>query len=562
MNRIKKAIAVSIVSVLCLGTVFTAKSEVPANTNDMTASAAESLTLSDLPDDYQYATDWIWNNRITAEDSTGTKAKRYNSIFDQIIDGRGTINYVVRWQSYRTVTLEQRKQFETMLSQGINDWAKWLSGYEDWPYDHIDVNVVGWAVIDKSCLLDLQPDEIVYTDTEYYDSKNDTSNGTETIPDRLPNAPSELSRMDHFFDKNYEYPGGLDKRFDMYMWATQGFPAIGGCGGDWGQRLSDVAYLNMIDGTGIHVFEHELGHGFGMTDFYGGEGASDGFPPGGFPGNGTSLMMAGSSAEITDFDGWMLRYMWSNIKNDPDRFDLSSLPQNPDNTETTTTTTTTAASETTITTTTTTSEPFVPGEGEQLPITYDNSNKRWLVDTNNNSHITIQVKGLPYAGVSGTYGYWINNSAVWEQSSWSMPESLGPEGVGTFTVDIPEDKSTSQIQIKVNYYAQWDNDANDMVDRDKTSLEFTAIGSGKTQSSETTVTTVTTTTTETTTKTAEIIFGDVNDDKAISVADIIMMQKYLLGIDKMTLMSAGDLTKDNIINILDLCALKEMVFNK
>lgn len=101
---------------------------------------------------------------------------------------------------------------------------------------------------------------------------------------------------------------------------TQGFPNIGGCGGDWGQRLSDTAYLNMLDGSGIHVLEHEIGHGFGMTDFYGGEGESNGFPPGGFPGGENSLMMAGSAMKITDFDGWMLRYMWSKIKDEDGRF--------------------------------------------------------------------------------------------------------------------------------------------------------------------------------------------------------------------------------------------------
>ena len=91
-------------------------------------------------------------------------------------------------------------------------------------------------------------------------------------------------------------------------------------GGDWGQRLSDTAYLNMLDGSGIHVLEHEIGHGFGMTDFYGGEGESNGFPPGGFPGGENSLMMAGSAMKITDFDGWMLRYMWSKIKDEDGRF--------------------------------------------------------------------------------------------------------------------------------------------------------------------------------------------------------------------------------------------------
>ena len=290
----------------------------------VTASAA---TISDLPADFQYAADWIWQNRIVRENSTG----RRNTIFDQIVAGKGSINYVVKWQSYRTVTYEQRQQFETMLSTCINDWNDWLAGYENWPYEHIDVRVVGWAVIDKSCLLDLHDDEVVYTDTKYYDAQYDTSNGRDTIPDREPYAPSALSRFDHFAEPGYEYPGGLDKRFDMYMWATQGFPDIGGCGGDWGQRLSDTAYLGMLNYGSLHVMEHEIGHGFGMTDFYGGEGESDGFPPGGFPGGENSIMMAGSAAKITNFDGWMLRYMWTKIKDEAGRFDLANaLPEQQD----------------------------------------------------------------------------------------------------------------------------------------------------------------------------------------------------------------------------------------
>ena len=310
--------------------------------SSFTAAAA---SISDMPSDYQYAADWIWNNRIVKENSLGSSTGRYNNIFDMIVAGKGTINYVVKWQSYSTVTYEQRQQFETMLSKCINDWNDWLAGYENWPYEHIDVKVVGWAVIDKSCLLDLHDDEVVYTDTKYYDAQYDTTNGRDTIPDKEPYAPSELSRFDHFSDRSYEYPGGLDKRFDMYMWATQGFPDIGGCGGDWGQRLSDTAYLGMLSNGSLHVLEHEIGHGFGMTDFYGGEGESDGFPPGGFPGGENSIMMAGSAAKITDFDGWMLRYMWTKIKDEPGRFDLANAqPVTSTTTAATTTSTTTTAS--------------------------------------------------------------------------------------------------------------------------------------------------------------------------------------------------------------------------
>ena len=277
----------------------------------------EQITLADMPEEYQESAEWIWQNRCVYENSTS----RRNTIFDQIDAGKGTLNFVVRWQSYKTITYEQRQQFEKLASDAVNAWNDYLKGYDGWKYDHIDVKIVGWAVLDKSCLLDLHEDEIVYDNLiSDYDSQYDTSNGYETIPDKLPSAPSELSRFDHFAESDYEYPGGLDQRFDMYLWATQGFPAIGGAGGDWGQRLSDDAYIAMLDGTNIHVLEHEIGHGFGITDFYGENGTNSGPPPAGFPDDGTSIMMAGSSMNITSFDGWLLRYMWSQIKDEEGRF--------------------------------------------------------------------------------------------------------------------------------------------------------------------------------------------------------------------------------------------------
>jgi len=337
---------------ICAAALAAAVLCVPLDTqlggNTLQPASASAADISQLPADFQYAADWIWQNRIVREQST----VRRNTIFDQIVAGKGTINYVVKWQSYRTVTYEQRQQFQAMLSKCINDWNDWLAGYENWPYDHIDVKVVGWAVIDKNCLLNLHDDEVVYTDTRYYDAQYDTTNGRDTIPDKEPYAPSELSRFDHFAEIGYQYPGGLDKRFDMYMWATQGFPDIGGCGGDWGQRLSDTAYLGMIQNGSLHVLEHEIGHGFGMTDFYGGEGQPDGFPPGGFPGGENSIMMAGSAAKITTFDGWMLRYMWTKIKNDAGRFDLA-------NAQPVTTTAATTTAPVTTTTTVTTAAPVV-----------------------------------------------------------------------------------------------------------------------------------------------------------------------------------------------------------
>lgn len=395
MKAPQKILAVGVAFLLCFGSVCTELS-LPSTTATLTASAAS--TLADFPSSYQSAADWIWTNRIEREQST----VRRNTLFDQIIAGNGELHYVVRWQSYKTVTLEQRRQFQQLVEDSVNAWTDWLRGYDDWPYDHVTVKIVGWAVLDRNCLLDLQPDEVVYDSLiSDYDSTYDTSNGYETIPNKLPSAPSERSRMEHFMDTNYVYPG---ERFDMYLWATQGFPSIGGCGGDWGQRLSDDAYLNMLNGT-------------------------------------------------------------------------------------------------TLPTVTTTTSKVVSGE-TTLPITYDSNNRCWLLDTQGATHIDVQVKGLPYSGVIGTYGYWDANSNTWQSTEWSMPESLGETGVKTLTIDLPASVSTSQIQIKVNWYARWDNAVGGMAERDASTLQFSAVGNAAAPVTTTTRATTRPTATTTTTKKA------------------------------------------------------------
>lgn len=276
---------------------------------------SKKVYFSAMPSEYTYAANWIWNNRIMNEDSCGVKGKRYNLIFDQIIANKGSLNYVVRWQSLQTITYEQRKSFQSFIETGINKWTDHLVGFENWPYTHVKVNIIGWAVISKDSLLDLHSDEKVWTDTEF-----DELSKSMYIPSQLPVAPAELWTFNYFYDRNHVYNG---QSFDMYLWCTQNYGDWGGCGGDWGQRLSDNYYLSAAGGTGApHIFWHEVGHGFGQTDFYGEEGASDGFPPGGFPG-GKSIMMAGSSTTITHFDAWMLRYIWYHIRDNDGRFDLS-----------------------------------------------------------------------------------------------------------------------------------------------------------------------------------------------------------------------------------------------
>lgn len=268
------------------------------------AATSSNLALADMPASLKDSVEWVWNNRIVKERST----ERKNIIFDQIFAGNGTLNYVVRWQSSKPVTLQQRKDIEIMISRQINNWTKNLIGYDGWPFKEIKVKVVGWACTDASLILDKQSDEIVYTDYVH----DDLSNSNSSIPAKLPCAPSNLSRAEHFEDYNYSYPGGLDKRFDMYLWGTTNFQ--GGAGGDWGQRISDDYILSTVNSDEVHIIEHEIGHGFGMPDFY--EDADR--PPAGFP--MPTIMWAGNSATITEWDVWLLRYIWSQLKQDTSRF--------------------------------------------------------------------------------------------------------------------------------------------------------------------------------------------------------------------------------------------------
>lgn len=330
---IKKKIGTAMLSLaLCIsGTQLPTIVKSTTSTAVITANAAD-LTINNIPSEYQYAADWIWQNRIQGEKSV----EAWDTIYDKIVAGNGTLNYVVRWQSYSSITLEQRRNLQQVLESAVNDWTNWLVGYENWPYSHVNVKIVGWAVIDENCLLDRQPDEVVYTDTVPYDPSYDIQNGMgdSRIPTVMPIAPEELFRYEHWRDPNWSYNGSYENRYDMHLTATLGMINMGGYGYYWGQQLSDEAVLGLANGTtSVHILEHEVGHGFGFTDFYGGEGESDGFPPGGFPDGGGSLMMAGSSSVITDFDGWFARYVWTKISSENGRFDLTqNPPQQPEKT--------------------------------------------------------------------------------------------------------------------------------------------------------------------------------------------------------------------------------------
>lgn len=69
---------------------------------------------------------------------------------------KGSINYCVRWESDAPVSTTLRDQIHAALKK---QFAKWMAAqvengraYNNWPYTTVPVNVVGWAVKNRSTL--------------------------------------------------------------------------------------------------------------------------------------------------------------------------------------------------------------------------------------------------------------------------------------------------------------------------------------------------------------------------------------------------------------------------
>ena len=55
------------------------------------------------------------------------------------------------------------------------------------------------------------------------------------------------------------------------------------------------------------------------------------------------------------------------------------------------------------------------------------------------------------------------------------------------------------------------------------------------------------------------VMGDVNADGDFNVADLVMMQKYILGSGELVDWEAGDLTSDGTIGSFDLVLMRKQI---
>jgi len=169
--------------------------------------------------------------------------------WDQIHATGGKINVCVRWESSASITEAQRAQVAQVYAAQYQKWFQWLYGYDNFPYSNIAVNVVGWAVRDKSLLQGSTSGITVYTDKD--------SSG----------APQCAEACGRFFHQDGNYgscPGGANAHYDHSLWLTDGFG--GGAGGDWGQRIGREYFMSALSSPNVHILLHEMGHTFGLDD--------------------------------------------------------------------------------------------------------------------------------------------------------------------------------------------------------------------------------------------------------------------------------------------------------
>ncbi|MFC3998888.1 hypothetical protein ACFOVU_23405 [Nocardiopsis sediminis] len=207
--------------------------------------------------------------------------------WDHVMDNGGYLQICVRWDSDRQVSAELRDRIHAKYAE---QYAKWFDhmvengqGWEGWPYTEVPVRVVGWAVRDRSQL-------------EWTDDSVDIYVG-----DIREDAPQCAEDRGRFFHPDGDYPGGAERHYDQSLWLTDGFG--GGAGGDWGQRMGTEYFLNSLDSPDVTILLHEIGHTFGLDDFY------DWTPTG----QSSFLMKAGSASAITEFDAWMFRDWWRHL---------------------------------------------------------------------------------------------------------------------------------------------------------------------------------------------------------------------------------------------------------
>jgi hypothetical protein len=216
-------------------------------------------------------------------------------LLDSLVKGQGVINLCVRWGATTQLSAATRDEIAGGVQTWMNGWFAYLEDYGCFPYPGgVTVKITGFAVRpgDEGLLGWTDRTIPVYTGTD-----------REGEP-QCPDACAFFSNWDHQFPR---CPGGEQNHFDYSLWLDD---SIGGgaaaVGGDWGLRMPQGNFVSSLGSATDNVTQHEIGHGFGIQDYYDWTGAT---PAGG------SIMIVGTAwGGPTSADGWLLRRVWKEQK--------------------------------------------------------------------------------------------------------------------------------------------------------------------------------------------------------------------------------------------------------
>ncbi|KAE9275198.1 hypothetical protein PF008_g29407 [Phytophthora fragariae] len=173
-------------------------------------------------------------------------------------------------------------------------WNRWLIGYNCWPYNEIKVNIVGWAAREAS-------------DLGWSDGSLGKIYIGDLDQDGAPQCPENCYRSVDGSPGGWSESSGCDgKPFDISLWPKQAMAAgLGGLGTSNFIQVDLNDMLEHIDDNELTIVAHEMGHSFGLSDFYEQPKPAN-FKP--------CLMDALTSDALRDTDGWMLRRVLDNKK--------------------------------------------------------------------------------------------------------------------------------------------------------------------------------------------------------------------------------------------------------
>ncbi|ETM44438.1 hypothetical protein L914_10320 [Phytophthora nicotianae] len=231
---------------------------------------------------------WVWQHRIGPNSDTSSKSNwnvmdNKNWIMDHLVHNNGSLNYCVRWDTDSQLSKDVASKFHGILERHYNAWN---SGSRATIAGPLQSSASTWS----AGLPKTRP----------------SSSGVMSQWARSTKCPDECYRFyDNVNDQWSDTSNCKGEPFDVSLWLKEDIPY--GFGYDWGEEISLNNTLQNLYDKNLLFFAHEIGHGFGLPDFYGLEDK----PATDFP---NCVMMAYSAITVTPGDGWMLRRVLDHVR--------------------------------------------------------------------------------------------------------------------------------------------------------------------------------------------------------------------------------------------------------